>query len=170
VGHKKWNIYTEPSAGELRAPRPADEAPVRHTRRRSTKLWCRGKVGVEHAFGIRLKRAVVSREQQPHKYGRGRYRYLDGYHCGWSWWLWRLYDDWSYSCGHERFCTGCGKIFTLEPTGCPEYDQHPKPTISAQEAERRRDAEREAERETARVAREAVREAARATRRKRRQR
>lgn len=129
----KWD--TEPSASDLRAPRQADEAPARHTRRRSTKLWCRGKVGVEHIFEVRLTRSVAGRLWQPHKYGRDRYQYLNGCHCEWSWWLWRLYDDWKYRCAHERYCTSCGKIFPLEPKDCPEYDSHPKPMISAREAE-----------------------------------
>jgi len=134
----KWD--REPSAGELRAPRPVDEQPTRHTRRRNTKLWCRGKVGVEHHLAVRVKREVASRRAQPHKYGRDDYRYLDRHArwCGWSWWLWRLYADnggWYYWCAHDRFCTRCGKIFPLEATACPEFDQHPRPRISARQAE-----------------------------------
>jgi hypothetical protein len=95
---------------------------------------------VEHHLAVRLKREVASRRAQPHKYGRDDYRYLDRHArwCGWSWWLWRLYADnggWYYWCAHERFCTRCGKIFPLEATACPEFDQHPRPRISARQAE-----------------------------------
>ena len=140
----KWD--TEPTPSELRAPRPADEHPVRHTRRRPTRHWCQGKVGVEHTLDIRVQRGVASQRTQPHKFGREDYRPLGrgGMSCGWTWWLWRLYGgDWHYNCVHERYCTTCGKIYPLERTACPEYDQHPKPTTSAREVEAKARQERE---------------------------
>lgn len=125
--------YDEPSTSELRAPRAEDEQPVRHRRRRNTKQWCRGKVGVEHQMAIRLRRSrLVSRYSGP----REGYWPQNGDSCGWSWWLWRLYDDWHYRCNHERYCTACGKIFDLETVACPDYPRHPKPTISAERVER----------------------------------
>jgi hypothetical protein len=150
-----WDYPCEPAVSELRAPTLIDENPTRHQRRKQTKRWCRGKVGVEHTLEIRLKRAVASRAQQPHKYGRDYYEQLDGYHCGWSWWLWRIYDDWRYSCGHEWYCTrpACGKIFPLEPAECPEYQRHPKPMISPQEAEDNYQQRRLAERQQRAAAR-----------------
>jgi hypothetical protein len=130
--------YDDPPPTQLRAPKLGDEYPVRHTRRRSTKRWCGGKVGVEHDLKIRVKREVASQRTQPHKHGRGNYQPHSGIKsCGWSCWAWRLYDDWNYWCGHEWHCTKCHKIFPLEPAECPEYGQHPKPTISAEEAAER---------------------------------
>lgn len=116
---------------QLRAPRADDELPQPHRRRRNTKQWCRGKVGEKHQLGVRVKRNIAS-WRYPHD-GESRARPGRG-HCGWSWWAWRLYDDWYYSCGHEKYCTKCGKIFPIEGE-CPEYDQHPKPDISPQQAE-----------------------------------
>jgi len=70
-----------------------------------------------------------------HKYGRDNYRAQGYKQCRWSWWAWRFYGDWYYSCGHERYCVNCGKIFPLAREDCPEYTEHPKPTISPQQAE-----------------------------------
>jgi hypothetical protein len=134
--------YSEPTIGELRAPRPADEHPVRHTRRRNTKKWCGGKEGVKHTLEIRVKRGVASRRAQPHKDGRDRYVGLARQECGWSCWAWRLYGDWNYWCAHEWHCTRCKKIFPIQREECPEFAQHPKPTTSAEETERREYEER----------------------------
>jgi hypothetical protein len=135
-----WD-YNDPSTSELRAYRPADEVPPPHRRHVPTSKWCKGKTGREHDLKIRLKRSVASRLGQLHKYGRDDYRPLDEHarSCRWSWWAWRYYGDWHYFCRHERYCTNCGKIkggkiFKLKPEDCPEFSQHPKPTISARQA------------------------------------
>ena len=97
-----------PSATELRAPRLDDEQPVRHHRRRSTRKWCRGKVGVEHQPTIRLNRYVESLQRyQPGARSVPQWRPV----CGWLDWSWR------YFCRHERYCTRCGKI--LAPSKTP---------------------------------------------------
>lgn len=143
---------SEPTTSELRAPRPEDCQPVRHRRRKNTKQWCRGKVGVEHKRAIRLRRSVNS-WLAPHQVtGRDAYWPHNGDTCGWSWWLWRLYDDWSYRCGHESYCTNCGKIFDLPRVDCPDYANHPKPTIDAREAEDIAWARRRADRRAAAAA------------------
>lgn len=128
----KWD-FGDPAPTDLRAPRPDDELPPPHRRRRSTRWWCRGKVGVEHQLEIRVMRYVASQ------------RCADPpdplWCCGWAWWFWRrrhqVDDGWTYRCVHERFCTNCGKIYPLPKLECPEFDQHPRPAITAWEAEAR---------------------------------
>jgi hypothetical protein len=117
-----WN--DEPSAGELRAPRISDEQPVRHTRRRSTKQWCKGKVGVAHVPEIKLDRYTESLQLYPRQDGsESRWR-----RCGWRNWGWRRGEDWHYHCRHQRRCANCGKILTprLLDQECPNYA--PRPT------------------------------------------
>lgn len=55
----------EPSVSDLRAPRVTDEQPVRHTRRRSTRHWCCGKIGVEHVGETKLNRYAESLQLYP---------------------------------------------------------------------------------------------------------
>lgn len=120
-----WGSDDEPSVSELRAPRPDDEQPVRHHRRRSTKKWCRGKTGVEHQPAIRLNSYVESLQQYP-RHQPGARSSVPPWRpvCGWLDldWSWRAFGDWRYLCRHERYCTSCGKILArLDNTECPNY-------------------------------------------------
>lgn len=129
----KWDV--EPTTSELRAPRADDEKPQAHRRKRSTKRWCRGKEGVEHKLAIRLKRYTESLARYPYQQTSSRHAQYFHYKrtCGWSPWFYTVSGDWTYHCSHEQHCVNCGKIFPLERKRCPEYDQHPKPKMSAEE-------------------------------------
>lgn len=126
----------EPTTSELRAPRFDDENPQTHRSRRSTKRWCRGKKGVEHELAIRLSRYAESLARYPFQRNNSRWGPFVHYKrtCGWSPWFYTRDGDWTYRCAHEQFCVNCGRIFPLDTKrDCPEYDQHPKPQMSAEE-------------------------------------
>jgi hypothetical protein len=105
------------TTAELRGPKVTDENPVRHTRR-STKQWCKGKVGVEHASEITLDRYTESLRRYPRQDGsESKWR-----QCGWINWSWRRNESWHYNCRHRRRCANCGKILNrLEDRECPDY-------------------------------------------------
>ena len=109
------------TAAELRGPKVTDENPVRHTRRRSTKQWCRGKVGVKHVGEIKVDRYSESVRLYPRQDGfESKWR-----HCRWVNW-WRD-ESWYYSCRHQRRCVNCGKILdhVLQDQECPDYAPRP---------------------------------------------
>lgn len=118
-----WGWDEDPSVTELRAPRLDDEQPARHHRRRSTRKWCRGKVGVEHQPAIRLNRYAESLQLYP-RHQAGARSSIPPWRpvCGWLDWSWRVFKDWRYLCRHERYCTNCGKILAhLKDAECPDY-------------------------------------------------
>lgn len=104
-----------------------DEQPTPHRRRRPTRKWCKGKVGVQHTPEIRLESYVESLMRYPRIVSRGRLIPAPNQACRWVN-HWRK-DDWHYHCSHQRWCTTCGKILKtrLEPRECPDYS--PKPPV-----------------------------------------
>jgi hypothetical protein len=80
---------TEPARHMLRANNARDE--TRHRSTKDRRRWCKGKPGVEHQLAVRL-----SAETRPLP---GRPRCYRG-----EWWP----EHWH--CGHQRFCTVCGKV------------------------------------------------------------
>jgi hypothetical protein len=120
MSHKAWDGERFPSLGELRADLPEVQI---HGKKKKTKRWCKGKIGVEHQPEVRLSKmhdywVVLDKP--------------DVGQCGWSpWYRWRRTTDgvirnevsrWSWRCYHERVCSKCGKI--LEWTlgrNCPDF-------------------------------------------------
>jgi hypothetical protein len=122
-----WDDDTEPRISELRAYRPTDENQPRHTRRRPTRKWCKGKKGVEHTPAIRLDRYRESLLRYP-RIDRAGHLQSNWPACGWMEWHWRRNKPWYYRCSHERYCSTCGKILTtrLQSTDCPDYRPRPR--------------------------------------------
>lgn len=104
------------TTAELRGPKVTDENPVRHTRRRSTKQWCKGKVGVEHVPEVTLDRYTESLRRYPRQD-----EWLSA--CQWQNWIYGKPDHgWRFHCWHQRRCVNCGKILNrLEDQECPDY-------------------------------------------------
>jgi hypothetical protein len=111
VGHAHDNGWdTKPKLDEARVIAP--EESTKHRARKDRRHWCKGKVGVEHAWEIRLSKwTVYMRAKNPEN------QYAS---CGWrakhdriNTTAGRQYlptGEWSWHCGHNHVCTNCGKI------------------------------------------------------------
>lgn len=75
-------------------PSPDEQRERTPSRRKTTRRWCRGKVGVEH-------QTVIERDE--------RKPWLTCRHVNPGWW----------TCNHHEVCTVCGKITDPFPP-CPE--------------------------------------------------
>lgn len=86
-------------------------------KKKNTKQWCKGKVGVEHVTEVVINHNTIRWE------------------CKWYPLYWSFYrrsegpKDYRYSCMHSRRCTACGKYveYFLKPEDCPVTT--PKPEI-----------------------------------------
>jgi hypothetical protein len=91
----------EPRRGDRHARDP--EPAYRHRSKKNTRLWCRGKPGVEHQTGVRLDSYHEEIDNPCYRLQR------------WpkNWW-----------CSHQRYCTVCGKIMQVGiGRDCPDFTE-----------------------------------------------
>lgn len=95
-------------------PTPASDEWRKTPGKKDTNAWCRGKVGREHTTEIRLA------------YWYGRYSKCGYVRDLYPWWesasFYRKNGGGDrYICGHERYCSTCGKVFgKINPQNCPD--------------------------------------------------
>ena len=78
------------------------------SRRKDTKHWCRGKVGVAHVY-------VTIESKWPYQ----------GQQCEWRDHRWSSVFAPYWFCHHSIVCANCGKISVhviTDPALCPDYD------------------------------------------------
>jgi hypothetical protein len=118
----RYDWSNEPRLDERRSSAP-DVA--KHGKKKNTRRWCRGKVGVEHQLEVRLDERTTAWRQHMHPDRPLCYRpdwLAQGGRSG------RRPESWSWMCSHIRVCTVCGKIFDqFLGTECPDYT--PKITV-----------------------------------------
>lgn len=106
----------EPRLDERRASAP--DAP-RRGKKKKTRRWCKGKVGVEHQLEVRLDERITSwrKHMDPERPVCYRPDWLvQGGRAG------RRSESWSWMCSHIRVCTVCGKIVEqFLGVNCPDY-------------------------------------------------
>lgn len=112
----RYDWDNEPRLDEQRASAP--DTP-RHGRKKKTRRWCKGKVGVEHQLEVRLDERTASWR-----------RHLDAERptCYRPDWLANAPgsatrpETWSWMCSHIKVCTVCGKILEhYLGKNCPVY-------------------------------------------------
>lgn len=110
----RYDWDSEPRLDERRISAP--DTP-RHGRKKKTRRWCKGKVGVEHQLEIILDERVLS--WMTHNGDRSpcyRPDWLVNTPMG------RRSVFWSWMCSHVERCTVCGKIFEHALNDrCPNY-------------------------------------------------
>lgn len=103
----KW--WDEPNPRDA----PLVERPTAFARRKPTRRWCRGKVGVPH----------VTEVVRHHQYEVPPFADRA---CGWT--EWRFVAQQRWSCMHVVRCASCGKITEHRlDLRCPDYDGSPNP-------------------------------------------
>lgn len=128
MGHKYdvWDIKA-PRLDETRADAP--EA-AKHRSRKDRKRWCRGKVGVEHVLGLRIRKRSEYYQAAWGKSGK------DYTACRWtelgSWKPvphqrareWVHDGTYRWSCQHDYECENCKRIFGKVGRKCPDFHPH----------------------------------------------
>jgi hypothetical protein len=110
---KKWDGWnTGPKLDEARVIAPEVAGPTRAKKDR--RRWCKGKIGVEHAWEIKISKWAIQH--------RLRWANASSEHssCGWradhdrintkQGRLWLPNGEWHWNCVHNHVCANCGKI------------------------------------------------------------